>query len=185
MNPTYIKCVTRVQLLQNKEQKLQQCSIVKTTRLQLQKSTSSFCQFYLVFIPLTERVVLGEKVILGLPNGIPASPIWYDPESDSTRSQMIMLQFPWLRSGSNSDTRPLNPDWTFLLVRNMMSESPHLCLSGSHLYQITFLGLKTWSVVKEHGITTQSPASAGISASLRVAQSPIIQSCLLKLNSPV
>ena len=73
----------------------------------------------------------------------------------------------------------------FLFVWNIMSESPHLCLLGSHLYQTICWVVKLSGVVKEHGITTQSPASAVISLSVRVIQNPYGQYCLSLTDAPV
>lgn len=101
---------------------------------------------------------------------------------------MMMLQLFRPTSGSNSDTRPLNPDWTlllFLLGWNMISESPHFGLEGSHLNQTMFWGIKEDGVEKEHGITTQSPASAVIPASERVIQNPYTQRVISPTGAPV
>ena len=137
-------------------------------------------------LPLTETVGLAENVNPSValfkepPGHLYRNPLtlsWYDPESDTVRSLMMMLQFFWFRSDCSSDTRPLNWGWTFLLfllVWNITSESPHLRLD-SHLYQTICSVIKTWLVLKEHGITTQSPASAVISPSLRVIQYPLLQ----------
>lgn len=144
---------------------------------------------WFVFIPLTEMVALDENVNPSvIPNMWPITLSWYDPESDSTRSLMMMLQFFWLKSEFNSDTRPSNPGWRFLLFLfewNIMSESPHPSLDGLHLYQTIFWGLKPKPVVKEHGKTTESPVSAVISASVRVTQNLFWQCCLLLIDAPV
>lgn len=132
------------------------------------------------FIPLTETVALGVNVN---PSNFcvfckPLTLSRYDPESDLVRSLMMMLQFLRFKSGSSSDTRPLNSDWTFvlfLLVWNIISESLHFCFRASHLYQTICFGVKPEPGMKEHGITTQSPASAVISPSLRVIQTPFWQ----------
>lgn len=85
---------------------------------------------------------------------------------------MMMLQFRRVLSGSSSDTRPLNPVCTSVLSSsewNIVSEAGHLLHHGSHFNQIISICLKS-VCLKEHGITTQSPASAVIVASLRETQ---------------
>lgn len=96
---------------------------------------------------------------------------------------MMMLQFCRVLSGSSSDTRPLNPVCTSVLFSsewNIVSEAKHL-LHGSHFNQIISICVK-YVCLKEHGITTQSPASAVIVASLRETQAFPLQN---SLNAPV
>lgn len=62
---------------------------------------------------------------------------------------------------------------------------PHLGSDTSHLYQAICLGVKPTAVVKEHGITTQSPASTVTSPSLRVTQYPLTQCCRPQAEAPI
>lgn len=83
----------------------------------------------------------------------------------------MMLQFRRAMSGSSRDTRPLNRVWTsglFSSEWNIVSEGEHL-LHDSHFNQIIAVGAKQ-AGLKEHGMTTQSPASDDIVVSLRETQ---------------